>query len=132
MTLWWSWNFLNLWYTLLIKANWYLQLVGMTFSNAVTSYFHMGYKFYAKTVFYLKLVSAVFYDFFFFHQMIALQKLRKMFLISSKSSFRSPDIQIFVIFSVPFHTFQIQKDKWKETNLCFLFDNLLSKYLFLR
>ena len=32
----------------------------------------------------LKLVSAVFYQFFIFHQMIALQKLLKMFFISSK------------------------------------------------
>ena len=50
----------------------------------------------------------------FFHPMIALQKLRKMFFISSKkSSFPSWDIQIFVIFSLPFHTLQIQKDQWK-------------------
>ena len=49
--------------------------------------------------------------------MIAFQKLRKMFLISSKSSFRSRDIQIFVIFPLPLHTFQIQKNKWKWNNL---------------
>ena len=48
--------------------------------------------------------------------MIAFQKLRKMFLISSKSSFRSRDIQIFVIFPLPLHTFQIQKNKWKWNN----------------
>ena len=37
--------------------------------------------------FYLKLVSAVFYQIFTFHQMIALQKLWKMFFISSKKLF---------------------------------------------
>ena len=31
--------------------------------------------------------------------------------ISSKSYCRSRDIQIFVFFSLPFHTFQIQNDK---------------------
>ena len=40
------------------------------------------------------------------------------FYFNLKSSFRSEDIQIFVIFSLPFHTFQIQKDKWKLNNLC--------------
>ena len=44
----------------------------------------------------LKLVSAIFYQIFIFHQMIALQKLGKIFFISSKSSFRSQDIHVFV------------------------------------
>ena len=57
-----------------------------------------------------------FIKFLFFHQMIGLQKLWKMFFISSKSSFRSQDIQIFVTFSLLFHTFQIQKGKWKWNN----------------
>ena len=35
----------------------------------------------------------------------------KCFLFHLKSSFRSRDIQMFVIFSLPFRTFQIQKDK---------------------
>ena len=35
----------------------------------------------------LKLVSAIFYQIFIFHQMIALQKLWKMFSISSKKLF---------------------------------------------
>ena len=41
----------------------------------------------------------------------------KCFLFDLKGSFRSRDIQIFVIFSLPFHCFQIQKDKWKWNNL---------------
>ena len=39
-----------------------------------------------------KLVSAIFYQVFVFHQMIALQKLWKMFLISSKKLFSFLDI----------------------------------------
>ena len=39
------------------------------------------------------------------------------FLFHLKSSNRSRDIQISVFFSLPFHTFQIQKDKWKWNNL---------------
>ena len=50
----------------------------------------------------LKLVSAIFYQIFIFHQMTALQKLWKMFFISSKKLFRSRDIQIFVFPSSPF------------------------------
>ena len=38
-------------------------------------------------------------------------KTLKCFLFHLKSSFRSRDIQIFVIFYLPFNTFQIQKDK---------------------
>ena len=34
-----------------------------------------------------------------------------------KSFFHSRDIQVFVIFSLPSHTFQIQKDKCKWNNL---------------
>ena len=40
----------------------------------------------------------------------------KCFLFHLKSLFRSWDIQIFVIFPLPFHTFQIQKNKWKWSN----------------
>ena len=50
--------------------------------------------------------------FSFFHQTMALQKLWKMFFISSKSSFHCWDIQIFIIFTLP-STFQIQKDRSK-------------------
>ena len=56
----------------------------------------------------LKLVSAIFILLFYYG---------KCFLFHKKSSFRSRDIQNFVIFSLPFHTFQIQKDKWKWNNL---------------
>ena len=42
--------------------------------------------------------------------------MKNVFLFHVKSSFRSQDIQIFVIFSLPFHTFQLQKDKWKWNN----------------
>ena len=50
----------------------------------------------------LKLVSAIFYQFFIFHQIfcfsqIFLQKLWKMFFISSKKLFRSGNIHFFVL-----------------------------------
>ena len=38
-------------------------------------------------------------------------------LFNLKSFFSSRDIQIFIIFPLPFHTFQIQKNKWKWNNL---------------
>ena len=44
-------------------------------------------------------------------------KAEKCFLFHLKSSFCSQDFQIFVILSLPFHTFQIQKNKWKWNNL---------------
>ena len=54
--------------------------------------------FWAKS---LKLVSAIFFiKLLFFHQMIAIQKL-KIFLFDLRSSFRSRDIQIFVYSSSP-------------------------------
>ena len=49
----------------------------------------------------LKLVSVIFYQIFIFLQMIALQKLKDVFLFHLKSSFRSRDIQIFVFPSSP-------------------------------
>ena len=67
----------------------------------------------------LKLVSAIFYQVFIFSQMIALQKLRKMFfLFHFKSSFRSRDIQFFLILSSPLflpvsHCFRC----WSKINL---------------
>ena len=66
----------------------------------------------------LKFVSAIFIKFLFFHQMIALQNLRKMFYISFRKFFSfSRYIQIFVFFSLLFHTFQTQEGKWKWNNL---------------
>ena len=44
----------------------------------------------------LKLVSAIFYQIFIFHQMAALQKLWKILFISSEKLFCSQDIQVFV------------------------------------
>ena len=44
----------------------------------------------------LKLVSAIFYQIFIFYQIISLQKLWKMFFISSKSSFRYSNFCIFL------------------------------------
>ena len=65
----------------------------------------------------LNLCLLFFIKFLFFYQMITLWKHEKHFLFHLKSYFRSRDIQMFVTFSLPFHTFQIQKDKWKWNNL---------------
>ena len=66
----------------------------------------------------LKLMSAIFYQIFISSQNDShLKTMKNVFLFHLKSSSCSRDIQIFVIFSFPFHTFQIQKDKWKWNNL---------------
>ena len=51
--------------------------------------------------FILKLASAIFYQLFISHQMIAFQKLWKIFLFHLKRSFRSRNIYIFVFPSSP-------------------------------
>ena len=56
-------------------------------------------------------------NFYFFTNWWPLKNYEKCFLFHLKTSFCSRDIQIFVIFSLPFYTFQIQKDKWKWNNL---------------
>ena len=66
----------------------------------------------------LKLVSTIFYQFFVFSRNDSPSKtVEKSFLFHLKSSFHSRDIQMFLIFSLPFHTLQIQKDKLKWNNL---------------
>ena len=64
----------------------------------------------------LKLVSIIFYQFFIFSPNDSHSKTEKCFLFHVKSSFCSQDFQIFVFFLLPFHFFQIQKDKWKWNN----------------
>ena len=66
---------------------------------------------------YLKLVFAIFDQFFIFSPNDSPLKHEKCFLFHLKSSFRSQDIQIFFIVSLPFQTFQIQKGRWKWNNL---------------
>ena len=60
-----------------------------------------------------------FYQFLFFFSSNdrPSKSIKKCFLFHLKSSFCSQDIQTFVIFSLPFHNFQIQKGKWKWNNL---------------
>ena len=68
----------------------------------------------SDVLFYIKLVSTIFY---FFHQMKALQNLWKMFFISSKKLFLFMRFLRYLIFlSLTFHTFQINKDKRKWNN----------------
>ena len=56
-------------------------------------------------------------NFYFSQNDSPLKNYEKCFLFHLKSSFRSRDIQIFAIFPLLFHTFQIQKDKWKWNDL---------------
>ena len=59
-----------------------------------------------------KLVSAILYQIFIFSSNDRPSKTMKyVFLFHLKSSFRFQDTQIFVTFSLPFHTLQIQKGK---------------------
>ena len=67
---------------------------------------------------YLKLVPAIFYQICIFSSNhSSLKTIKNVFLFHLKSSLRFGDFQFFIIFSLPFHTFQIQKDKWKWNNL---------------
>ena len=50
-------------------------------------------------------------NFYFFTKRYPFKNCEKCFLFHLKSSFRSRDIQFFVNFSLPFHTFQIEKGK---------------------
>ena len=58
-----------------------------------------------------------FIKFLFFTKCYPFKNFEKCILFHLKSYFRSRDIQIFVIFPLPFHTFQIQKNKWTWNNL---------------
>ena len=56
-----------------------------------------------KKVLYLKLVSPIFYQLFISSPNDCPSKTEKCFLFHLKSFFCSRDIQIFVIFPLPFH-----------------------------
>ena len=56
-------------------------------------------------------------NFYFFTKWQLFKSYEKCFFFHLKSSFFSQDIQIFVLFCLPFHTFLIQKGKWKWNNL---------------
>ena len=61
---------------------------------------------------YLKIVFATFYQTFIFSPNDRPSKnCEKCFSFHLKTFCRSRDIQVFGIFSLPSHTFQIQKDK---------------------
>ena len=73
----------------------------------------------------LKLVNAIFIKFLFFHQMMALQKLWKMFFISSKSSFLSQDLFLslclFFFFSFCTSNHMFRREIWEKfTEFIFL------------
>ena len=58
----------------------------------------------------LKVVSDIFLFFFLPNDSVS-KIMKNVFLFHLKSSFPPWDIDFFVIFSLPFYTFQIQKDK---------------------
>ena len=64
----------------------------------------------------LKLVSAISYEIFIFSPNDSPQKLKNIF-ISSKKLFSFSRYSNVCNFSLPFHIFQIQKNKWKWNNL---------------
>ena len=78
-----------------------------------------------KSIFhnYLKHVSTIFYQIFIFHKMIALSKLWKMFLISSKK-FRFLYFHLPLFFSMVLFT---RQDSTEFENFQSEFDKLLSK-----
>ena len=86
----------------------------ITFKCMPTLHFSTMYSFLSL---FLKLVPTIFYQIFIFSSNDRPSKTEKCFLFHLKSSFRSRDIQIYVIFSLHFHTFQTQKGKWKCNNL---------------
>ena len=66
----------------------------------------------------LKLVSSIFCQIFIFSSNDSPSKtMKNAFLFHRECSFCSGDIQIFVIFSLSFQTFRIQKGKRKWNNL---------------
>ena len=93
----------------------------MVSSNALQFQYFYDFKKCFQTIFsQLKLVSTIFKQIFIFHQMIALQKLWKMFFISSKKLFLFSRYLNFCISIFPFffpvsHCFRA----WSKINLKF-------------
>ena len=79
-------------------------------------------KFYEKQayqillIFYIK-ACAIFHQICNFSPSDSPLKTVKSVLFNLRRSFRSQDIHFLLIFPFPFHTFQIQKDKWKWNNM---------------
>ena len=95
---------------ILIKPNLYMESIDFKdafFSVAI----HNDHQKYLKAC--VRYFSS---NFYFFTKWKPFKNCEKRFLFYLKSSFCSQDIQFFVFFSLPFHTFQIQKDKWKWNN----------------
>ena len=74
-------------------------------------------KFLHNCFFFWSCVHYILSNFYFFIKWKPFKNHEKCFLFDLKSSFCSQDIQFLVFFSLPFHTFQIQKDKWKWNSL---------------
>ena len=101
-----------------IAATLYLQEAD-NFGSVRFNSFNLQLKFIFKcTNFTLKACVRYFLsNFYFFIKWQPFKNYEKRFLFHLKSSFHTWDIQIFIIFSLPFQTSQIQKGKWKWNNL---------------
>ena len=70
-----------------------------------------------KSVIFKACVCYFLWNYYFFIKWLPFKNYKTCFLFHLRRSFRSQDIQIFVIFSLPFQTFQIEKGKRKWNNL---------------
>ena len=81
-----------------------------------TNRINLKYKFQPSIISIKACVCYFLSNFYFFIKLQPFKNYEKCFLFHQKSSFCSRDIQFFVIFCLPFHTFQLEKDKWKWNN----------------
>ena len=111
-----DWNILKT--TGLLMPKWYISYDKITYQREEFLVIKER-KFLGNKVRYiLKACVRYFLSNFYFSQNDSpLKTMKNVFLFHLKSSFRSRDIQIFVIFSLPFQTFQIQKGRGRWNNL---------------
>ena len=91
------------------------------FLNYILLYLTLGYNFIKSKLLCLKLLSTIFQQMFIYHQMIVLQKLWKMFFISSKKLFSV--LRYLKSVSAIFYQIFIcsPNDSPSKTEKCFLF-----------
>ena len=127
---WW-----NCWFCYYISYKYYITnfiilkalfCSGSNFLKMVLFWPHIWQKYFSILVSYftkysncpVKAFVCYFYQIFIFSPNDSLLKtMENVFFFHLKSSFRSWVIQNFVIFSLPFHNFQIRRDQSKYNNL---------------
>ena len=113
-----TWKFFIIWFHKILKLIFQKQLNVLKIHVLNIDENYLTWQLSCKFSYTLKPVSAIFYQIFIFHQMIALQKLWKMFFISSKKLFSFSRYSNFCIFVFPScspvsHCFR----DWCEKNL---------------